>query len=77
MFFKFCEKFNLGLPKYDKYGKNNEQYPSSIFRPVGLWERAKTWVKNIENKMLFEFREKYILELIKNVEYGKNDEGHF
>ena len=58
----------LGSPKYDKYGKNNEKNPSLIFRPVGPWKRAKTWVKSRENEMLFEFHQKFILGSLKYVE---------
>ena len=61
MLLEFREKFILGSLKYDKYEKHNERNPSSIFRPVCSWERAKTWVKSGENEMFFKFREKFIL----------------
>ena len=62
MLFEFHQKFILGSSKYVEYGKNNEKDPLSLFRPVGPWKRAKTWVKSSENVMLFEFRKKIILE---------------
>ena len=51
--------------------KNNDKNPSSKFRPVGSWERAKTWVKSGENKINFKFRENIILRSIKYDKYGK------
>ena len=57
--------------KYDKYGTNYRKNPSSIFRPVGPWERAKTWVKSSENKMFFKFREKFILRSLKYAKIEK------
>ena len=70
---EFHQKFILGSFKYVEYGKNNKKNPSVIFRPVGPWERAKTWLKSNKNKTLFEFHQKFILESIKYVAYGKNN----
>ena len=73
MLFEFYQKFILGSSKYDEYGKNKDKYPSLLFRPVGPWKRAKTWVKSGENEMFFKFREKFILGSPKYDTYGKNN----
>ena len=41
MFFKFREKFILGFPKYDKYGKNNEKIPIYYFGPLACGNGPK------------------------------------